>query len=147
MHAEAKYTVQRWDEDDIDDLSIPEKREGMKVTRARVLYALTGEINGECFEEYLMYYRRFDAEDKTKANAIYLGLINFHGSVHGKTGSFLMQDSGIFESGTASSNLRIIPGSGSGEFKHIRGSGKYLANPGGFRFELDYDISAAASAA
>ena len=70
-----------------------------------------------------MFYSHFDAQDQHKAAAEYVGLMRFNGAVGGKSGSFVMQDTGSFEQGTASSALRIVEHSGTGELKGIKGKG------------------------
>ena len=85
-----------------------------------------------------MFYSHFDAQDQHKAAAEYVGLVRFNGAVGGKSGSFVMQDTGSFEQGTASSALQIVEHSGTGELKGIKGKGSYQANKEGFRFEVDY---------
>ena len=135
MKASATYTVKKWEEKPYDEIS-PE----MKMTRASVEYALEGEIKGKASVEYLMFYSHFDAQDQHKASAQYVGLVRFNGALGGKSGSFVMQDSGTFDKGTASSALQIVDRSGTGELKGIRGKGSYRANQEGFRFEVEYSF-------
>ena len=135
MKASATYTVKKWEEKPYDDISSE-----MKMTRASVEYALDGEIKGKAAVEYLMFYSHFDAQDQHKAAAEYVGLVRFHGALGGKSGSFVMQDTGSFEQGTASSALQIVEHSGTGELKGIKGKGSYRANKEGFRFEVDYSV-------
>ena len=135
MKASATYTVKKWEEKPYDDIS-----SNMKMTRASVEYALDGEINGKATVEYLMFYSHFDAQDQHKAAAQYVALLRFNGALGGKSGSFVMQDTGAFEGGTASSTLQIVNGSGTGDLKGIGGKGSYRANKDGFRFEVDYSL-------
>ena len=51
--------------------------------------------------------------------------------MHGKEGSFVIEDHGTFENGEANSTLQIIVGSGLGELKSIQGSGRYSASHDG----------------
>jgi hypothetical protein len=67
--------------------------------------------------------------------------MNLEGKLAGKSGSFAVEDIGVFEGGTAASALRIIEGSGTGELKGIKGSGAYRADQKSLHFELDYDLS------
>jgi uncharacterized protein DUF3224 len=135
MKASATYTVKKWEEKPYDDIS-----SDMKMTRASVEYALDGEIKGTASVEYLMFYSHFDAQDQHKAAAEYVGLVRFNGALAGKSGSFVMQDTGKFGQGTATSTLQIVERSGTGELQGIKGTGSYRANKEGFRFEVDYTL-------
>ena len=126
---------EKWEEKPYDDISSE-----MRMTRASVEYALEGEIKGKASVEYLMFYSHFDAQDQHKASARYVGLVRFNGALGGKSGSFVMQDSGTFDSGSANSTLQIVERSGTGELKGIKGKGSYRANKEGFRFEVDYTV-------
>ena len=133
MKAKASYTVKKWDE-----ATYREIPPDMKMTKASVLYEFTGELQGIGSVEYLMFYRHVDQQDQHKASASYLGLIHFEGMLAGKSGSFVLEDNGTFEGGSANSSLRIAEGSGTGSLRGIQGTGTYLANKEGFRLELDY---------
>src|SRR5262245_45046884 len=136
MKASATYTVKKWEEKPYDEISSDQK-----MTRASVEYALDGsDIKGKASVEYLMFYSHFDAQDQHKASAEYVGLVRFNGALGGKSGSFVMQDTGRFGQGTATSALQIVDGSGTEELKGIKGKGSYRANKEGFRFEVDYSV-------
>lgn len=133
MKAKASYSVTKWEE-----LPYREMSPDMKMTKASVSYEFTGDLQGIASVEYLMFYRHFDPKDQHKASASYVGLIHFEGTVLGKSGSFVFEDHGSFEGGSANSSLRIAEGSGTGSLKGIRGTGMYLANKDGFHLEIDY---------
>ncbi|HSP88586.1 MAG TPA: DUF3224 domain-containing protein, partial [Ignavibacteriaceae bacterium] len=71
---------------------------------------------------------------------IYIGLMRFTGSLNGKEGSFVMEDHGTFNNGSANSSLKIISGSGMGELKDISGTGNYIADKNGAIIELNYQL-------
>jgi hypothetical protein len=135
MHAKSTYTVKKWEENTFEQIS---KTQGM--TKASIIFELNGDLEGKASVEYLMYYKNMDPKDQHNSSAIYIGLMRFTGKLNGKNGSFVMEDHGTFESGSAKSNLQIISGSGTKELQGIKGSGSYLANQEGFNLELDYDI-------
>ena len=99
-----------------------------------------GEIVGEGLVEYLMFYDYFDQGDPHKSTATYVGLIRFKGQLKGKAGTFVMEDRGSFRQGTATSVLRMIPESGTGELKGIGGAGMYSASQEGCRCDLTYEL-------
>jgi hypothetical protein len=135
MKAQGTYTVKKWNETTYDQISPL-----MKMTRASVEYAFTGEIAGSGSVEYLMFYSHFDEKDQHGSSATYAGLIRFTGTLAGREGSFVMQDDGAFEGGTAASALRICKGSGTGSLAGITGTGMYRADKSGYTCEIDYTL-------
>ncbi len=135
MKAKSTYAVKKWEESPYEQISTENK-----MTRATVEYSIQGEINGEAMVEYLMFYRHFDEKDQHNSSAVYVGLIRFVGKVGGSDGSFVLEDRGTFENGEASSTLKIIAGSGTGELKSIQGTGRYSAAKDGAQIELEYDL-------
>lgn len=135
MNAKASYSVKKWEEVTYREIT-PE----MKLTKASVIYECAGDLQGIATVEYTMFYRHFDPKDQHNSSASYVGLIHFDGVLSGKSGSFVFEDNGTFEGGSATSVLRIAEGSGTGSLKGIRGTGSYRADKDGFRLELDYDV-------
>lgn len=82
-----------------------------------------------------MFYR----EDGTAA---YAGLERLTGRIGDRSGSFVLRADGVFEGGAATTNWQVVDGSGSGELRGIRGTGKAVAQSGqpGGTFTLDYDL-------
>lgn len=135
MKAKGTYAVKKWEENPYEQISSE-----MKMTKASVEYLVSGQINGSAFVEYLMFYKYFDADDQHKSSAVYIGLIRFVGNLQGKAGSFVIEDRGTFENGSAGSTLQIINGSGTEELKGIQGAGRYSATKDGAQIELDYSL-------
>ena len=135
MNVKGTYAVKKWEEQMYDQIS-----SDMKLTRASVEFGFSGGIEGRASVEYLMFYRHADSHDQHNSTASYVGLLRFEGGLGGKSGSFVMEDKGTFEGGTARSALRIADGSGTGALKGIRGNGIYRANKDSCQIELDYEI-------
>jgi hypothetical protein len=135
VRAKGAFNINRWDERTLEQIS-----ENTKTTKASVGGLITGEIEASSSVEYLMYYKDSSPGDPHKAMAIYVGLMTITGSLNGKNGSFVVEDHGTFENSTASSILLIIPGSGMGDLKKIRGTGKYTAGIDGAFIEFEYQI-------
>ncbi len=108
---EGIFQVTGWDEKPYS-----EESDGSKLTKAQVTQTYTGSIKGSSQVEYLMAY----ISDKS---AVFVGIEKVSGSINGKSGSFIIQHDGKFESGVASSNFVIVAGSGRGELSGIEGSG------------------------
>lgn len=110
------------------------------MTKASVEYGFTGEINGKGSVEYLMFYSHSDPKDPHNSSASYIGLIYFDGTLSGKSGTFVLEDNGTFEAGSAKSILRIAKNSGTGQLEGIQGNGSYLADQKGCQIELECDF-------
>lgn len=130
--AEAKgtFTVSSWDEDTYEELE-----GGGKLTKARVTYGFNGDLEGRGDWDALMCYR-------DDGSATFTGFQRTTGTLGGRQGSFVLRADGTFSAGVARSTWQVVDGSGSGEFRGLRGSGTAVAEggPGGmFSFEYRLD--------
>ena len=135
MKAKASYSVKKCEEATIREIA-----GSMKISKASVIYQLNGDLEGTASVEYLMFYRHFDPKDQHNASAMYVGLIHFDGTLSGKSGSCVLEDTGTFEAGQANSQLRILEGSGTGQLDRIYGTGLYVAGKDSMHWELDYSF-------
>lgn len=125
--ANANFNIQSWDEKPIHE------REGLpKMSRVSAVVTYRGDIEGEGQVEYLMVYR-------PDGSATFLGLERIDGGLAGYPGSFVLQHSGSFESGTAKSTFSVVPGSGTGKLASLRGYGEYAATDRDTPVSLQYD--------
>ena len=109
--ANSRFTIKSWDEKPYSE------GEGLpRLTRAAVTRTFTGDIAGEGHVEYLMMYRG-------DGSASFVGLERVVGQVGGKAGSFVLQRTGVFEKGTAKESYVVVPGSGTGDLRDLRGEG------------------------
>ena len=97
--ANARFAIKTWDEKPYSEV-----QDQPRLTRASVTKAYTGDIEGEGQVEYLMMYR-------SDGSATFVGLERVAGRIGGKTGTFVLQRAGIFESGQAKESYSVIPGS------------------------------------
>ena len=109
--ANARFAIKSWDEK-----PYTEGQDLPKLTRAAVTKTFTGDIEGEGQVEYLMMY----ASD---GSATFVGLERVVGRIAGKAGTFVLQRTGVFEDGQAKESYSVIPGSGTGELRGLRGEG------------------------
>jgi hypothetical protein len=109
--ANSRFAIKSWDEKPYSEgQALP------KLTRAAVTKTFTGDIAGEGHVEYLMMYRG-------DGSATFVGVERIVGRLAGKTGSFVLQRTGVFENGLAKESYSVIPGSGTGELQGLRGEG------------------------
>lgn len=135
MRLYGTYTTGKWDEKTIDTIE-----EHRKLTRVSAEFVFEGDIEGLAKVEYLMFYSSFDPADMHSAKAHYVGQIRIIGKLKGKSGSFVVSDGGTFVDGVASSELLIIPGSGTDELGNISGVGEYAADQKGCTWEMEVSL-------
>lgn len=127
--ANARFAIKTWDE-----RSYSEGQDLPKLTRASVTKTFTGDIEGEGQVEYLMMYR-------SDGSATFVGLERISGRIGGKSGTFVLQRLGVFESGQAKESYSVVPGSATGELRGLRGEGRSAVGHGTEHpFTLDYDL-------
>ena len=127
--ANARFTIKKWDEEPYS-----EGQDLPKLTRATVTKTFTGDIEGEGQVEYLMMYRG-------DGSATFVGLERVVGRVAGKAGSFVLQRTGTFENGVATESYSVIPGSGTGQLRSLRGEGTTAVGHGNEHpLTLDYEL-------
>ena len=127
--AKARFAIKSWDEKPYS-----EGQDQPKLTRASVIKTYTGDIEGEAQVEYLMMYRR-------DGSATFVGLERVVGGIGGKTGSFVLQRTGIFENGQAKESYSVIPGSATGDLQGLLGNGSSAVGHGmEHPFTLSYEL-------
>ncbi len=127
--ATATFQVKSWDEKPYNEID-----EGPKLTRASVTKSFRGDIEGEGTLEYLMIHR-------DDGSASFVGLERVVGRVGDRSGSFVLQHSGTFEGGTAKATWFVVPGSGTGDLRGLRGEGGFAsAHAEDYPITLEYDF-------
>jgi hypothetical protein len=126
--ATASFDITTWDEQPYDE------RDGVKLSRTRVVKAFRGEIEGESTAELLMALAGEDA-------AAYVGVERVTGRVNGRQGSFVYLHTATAAGGSQSASWAVMAGSGSGELAGISGQIRIDNLPdGGHVLTLDYEL-------
>ena len=128
--ANARFAIKGWDEKPYSEgPDLP------KLTRASVNRTFTGDIEGEGQVEYLMLYR-------SDGTAAFVGLERITARIGGKSGSFVLQRTGVFQDGQAKESYTVIPGSASGELRGLVGDGTSSVGHGmEHPFVLHYELA------
>jgi hypothetical protein len=116
--ANSRFAIKSWDEKPYS-----EGQDLPKLTRAAVDKTFTGDMAGEGHVEYLMMYR-------SDGSATVIGLERVVGQLAGRSGSFVLQRTGVFENGVAKESYFVIPGSATGELQGLRGEGESAVGHG-----------------
>ncbi len=128
--ANARFAIKSWDEKPFG-----EGQDLPKLTRASVTKTYTGDIAGDAQVEYVMMYR-------SDGSATFVGLERVVGRVGDKTGSFVLQRTGVFEDGQAKESYSVVPGSATGALQGLRGEGSSSVGHGmEHPFTLSYELS------
>jgi len=98
--ASARFSIKSWDEKPYS-----EGKDLPKMTRASVDKTFTGDIDGEGHVEYVMAYR-------SDGTAAFVGLERITGRIAGRSGSFVLQRTGVFEGGQAGNPTPWSPAPG-----------------------------------
>jgi Protein of unknown function (DUF3224) len=126
--ATASFDITGWDEQPYDE------RDGVRLSRTRVVKAFRGEIEGESTAELLMAVAGEDA-------AAYVGLERVGGRVNGRQGSFVYLHTATAAGGRQEASWPVVDGSGTGELAGISGRIRIDNLPeGGHVLTLDYDL-------
>jgi|SRR5215472_1007007 len=127
--ANARFAIKTWDEKPYSEATgLP------RLTRASVTKTFTGDLEGEGSVEYLMAYRG-------DGSASFVGLERVTGRLGGRSGSFVLQRTGVFEDGQAKETYSVVPGSGTEALQGLRGEGRSAVGHGlEHPFTLDYEL-------
>ena len=132
MKAKGTFTVASWDEKDLGGAW-----EGKRVMKVEALFELCGDMEGQLLAAYLMHYSESDSGDPHDRTATYTGFLRFEGSILGKAGTALFQDGGKYADSVPHSEFAVVKGSGTGELADLSGSGRYYAQGGEMRIEVE----------
>ena len=109
-----------------------EPAEGPALMRIHVEEGFGGGIEGDGVAEFLQLAR-------TDGSASFVGVERVTGTLAGREGTFVLQDSGTVEGDVVSGEWFVVPGSGTGGLAGLRGTGGFRANLGeGARVHVDH---------
>ena len=109
------FSVSSWKEDAYDE---PEA--GGKLTRATVELSFSGAIDGDAAVEWLMAYRG-------DGTAHFVGLARIRAALDGRTGTFVLENTGEFDGMVARGEWSVVQGSGTGGLERLTGTGGFEA--------------------
>ena len=106
--------------------------DGPVLSRIHVEESFSGDIEGNGIVEFLQAAH-------ADGSASFVGIERVTGKIGGKSGTFLLQDAGTVEGNVVSGDWFVVPGSGTGELRGLRGEGGFKANLGeSAQVHLDY---------
>jgi hypothetical protein len=69
---------------------------------------------------------------------VYVAVERITGTLHGKSGSFVVQHSGVMTRGAPQLTIKVVPDSGTGELAGLAGTMTIRIADGKHFYELDY---------
>jgi uncharacterized protein DUF3224 len=117
-HATGRIEVKTYDPKPYDEVD-----GGPSLTEIQVTETFSGDIEGEGAVRFLQAVR-------DDGSATFVGIERVTGSIAGREGSFLLQDSGALEGNIVKGDWFVVPRSGTGELAGLRGEGGFEAELG-----------------
>ncbi len=75
-----------------------------------------------------------------KGSAGYVAIEKVTGTLHGRSGSFVLQHRGVMTRGTPELSVTVVPDSGAGDLTGIEGSLKIIVADGKHSYQFDYTL-------
>ena len=111
------------------------EQDGLKLNRNLVRKAFSGDMAGASEAQMIA------AVTATPGSAGYVAIEHFTGSVGGRSGSFVLQHSGVMNRGDARLEVAIVPDSGTGDLAGISGTLEIHNDEGQHSYVLDYELA------
>lgn len=131
-HLETRLKIDSWDEKPYRELD-----DGRKFSRANVALSVAdGRIEARATWDALLYY----AADGTSS---YVGLMHVEGRLGDRSGSFVMEGTGVYDGTEARGESTVVTATTTGELRGLRGTGRSVSTHDDYPFMplvLDYDV-------
>ena len=75
-----------------------------------------------------------------EGSAAYVALERVSGTLNGRTGTFVLQHTGVMTRGAQELRITVVPDSGTGELTGLAGTMKIIIEGGKHSYELEYTI-------
>jgi hypothetical protein len=109
--------------------------EGTSLGRSTFTKQFQGDLTGTSTGEML------GAMTETKGSAGYVALERISGTLHGRTGSFVVVHRGLLNRGASELMITIVPDSGTGELKGISGQMTIEIVEGKHYYSIAYSLT------
>ena len=111
------------------------EQEGLTLSRNVVRKTFQGDMDGTSEAQMIAAFTG------TPGSAGYVAIEHFTGSVGGRSGSFVLQHSGVMSKGDAQLTVIIVPDSGSGDLTGISGTLEIDNDQGQHSYILEYELA------
>jgi len=109
--------------------------EGISLSRMSVDKTFRGDLVAKSQGEML------SAVTNVKGSAGYVAIEQVHGTLHSKSGAFVLQHFGIMDRGKDRLVLEVVPDSGMGQLVNLSGKMTIKIESGKHFYEFDYSLA------
>ena len=114
-----------------------DKAEGSNLGRMSIDKQFHGDLEGTAKGQMLT------AGTDVKGSAGYVAIERVTGTLHGRSGSFVLQHSGSLTRGAAQQSITVVPDSGSGQLVGLAGKMTVTIVDGKHSYDFEYTLPAA----
>lgn len=100
----------------------------------RVLKTIEGDLSGTGRAEML------SVGTAVEGSAGYVAIDLITGALHGRTGTFVLQHTGLMHRGDGTLSVVVVPDSGTGELSGLTGTFDITNTDGVHRYTFDYEL-------
>jgi Protein of unknown function (DUF3224) len=126
--ATGRFDVTKTDDPPFDDAP------GATLSRAVVTKQFQGDLMGTSVTHMTA------AVSEQSGSAAYVAVERVEGTLHGRTGSFVLQHNAVSDRGERSLNIVVVPDSATGELTGLRGTFDIRIVDGKHEFVFDYSL-------
>ncbi len=112
-----------------------DESDGTTVGRMSLLKVFHGDLEGASRGTMLT------ATTSVDGSAGYVAIERVDGELDGRSGTFLLQHSGVMSGGEQSLTVLVVPDSGTGELEGIAGEMEIIIGEDGHRYQLRYTLA------
>jgi hypothetical protein len=127
-HASGTFEVK------LDPQSPEDKAEGSSLGRMSIDKQFHGDLEATARGQMLT------AVTDVKSSAGYVAIERITGTLHGRSGSFVLQHSGIMTSNSQQQTVTVVPDSGTGELVGLTGKMTGKITDGKHSYDLEYTL-------
>jgi Protein of unknown function (DUF3224) len=120
----------------LNPLETYDKTDGAGVARMSLDKQFHGDLDATSQGEMLT------GMGQVKGSAGYVAIERVAGTLHGRSGSFILQHNATMTRGTPYLNIIVVPDSGTGELAGLSGTMKILIESGKHSYEFEYSLAA-----
>ena len=118
----------------LDPQSPEDKAEGSSLGRMSIDKQFHGDLEGTARGQMLT------AVTDVKSSAGYVAIERITGTLHGRSGSFVLQHSGIMTSNSQQQTVTVVPDSGTGQLIGLAGKMTGTIADGKHSYDLEYTL-------
>jgi hypothetical protein len=120
----------------LNPLGVADSSAGAALGRLSIDKQFHGDLEGTSKGEMLT------GMTSVKNSAGYVAIERVSGTLHGRTGTFILQHSGTMTRGVGVLTVTVVPDSGTDQLTGIKGSLNIIIESGKHSYEFDYEIAA-----